>query len=126
MTALRQAIAVALIALMLLPVTSHANEVALKCVTSDGIKTPDLVINLAENWMSWGLLRFSILNHTDEYITAFSNTLRGKVGGELWLLHRATGEYWRSAVGVYCTDIECTSRRAMAVNYTGTCKRNIL
>ena len=117
---------IASIALMFMSVTAVAEEVILKCVTAEGTQTEDIVVDLEAKEMRFGIIRYTILNVTPDYITAFTDQTYGKVGGDIWLLHRATGRYWRGAVGEYCTDEKCTATRPAAHTYTGTCRKNML
>ena len=85
-----------------------AEPVVLKCRSQDGRDVADLTVDTENNYMRWGT-NYNIVHVSSEYITAYQETLN-IVGGEVFVMHRATGE----AMGVLLL-----SARSQA---TGTCR----
>ena len=81
----------------------------LKCETSVGVEAADLFIDYENKLIFWGdaLSKYEIVGLTEEYITAYKilTNSSGKdmpldsvIGGEVFVLDRATGSYIRSSV----------------------------
>jgi len=102
-----------------------AEDVVLKCVTAEGTKAADLTINLATKRMTWSVIGYRIVHVDSDYITAIKDQ-QDKMGGDIWVLHRSSGKYWRVAIGEYCDGKDCGSTRTAAVTYEGTCRKNML
>lgn len=96
-----------------------AEPVSLKCRTQEGLDTVDLIVDMERRTMSWGVANYGITAATEEYITAFRK--RDEVGGEVFVLHRATGDYWRASVGAFCQDARCESTKMGTGTYLGRC-----
>src|ERR1700741_1197632 len=80
--------------------TCAAAPMVLKCnAVWDGPIIQTLTIDLEGKWMRFGIYgnAYKIISMTDRYITGLQETDKG-VGGELWVLDRETGEYWRATV----------------------------
>ncbi len=86
-----------------------AEPVVLKCRTQDGLDASDLMVDIANNKMKWGDTNYNITHVSSEYITAYEET--NAVGGEVWVMHRATGDYWRALAGKFCTDKNATRKK---------------
>jgi hypothetical protein len=72
----------------------------LKCnATPGGPFVFTLTVDLEGKWMRFGQYgnAYKIISMTDRYITGLQDTDK-HVGGELWILDRETGEFWRAAV----------------------------
>ena len=109
----------------LLSFSAQAEDVVLKCKTAEGLDAVDLTVNLENKEMSWGQSKYTIIHVDSDYITAL--LYRGdNPGGEIWLLHRSSGKYWRASVGEICRTSECKSTYMAASTYEGTCKTNML
>lgn len=106
--------------------TCAAAPLTLKCKTAIGIA--DLVVDIDNRTMRWGILKYEIRHVTDRYITAIHEH-SDNVGAEVWVLDRTTGEYQRADVGF-------TMHAAVGGGYTplaltadtnrGTCTRPVL
>jgi hypothetical protein len=99
----------------------NANEVTLKCVTDTGQKAADLKIDLDSNTMKWAHLEYEIYHSSDLYISAYQKSK--DIGGEVWVINRVTGEYKRSAVGMYCNS-DCGKNDTQVLltqSYEGRC-----
>lgn len=127
----RWAISGALLAIaLLLPTIASSDEVALKCKSSGGDKMTDLVFDLEARTMTWAFQEYKIVHVDSDYITAFqansdSATSTSKVGGEIWVLHRSSGKFWKAAVGEYCDGSDCSSVHMDTSTYEGTCLANM-
>jgi len=98
----------------------------LKCTTHDGIETVDLVVDLDNRKMNWGISEYLITKVSDNYITGSQVMGSYRDGGEIWVIDRSSGEYWRASVGKICTDENCTSAKMDANFYQGICRKKIL
>jgi hypothetical protein len=98
------------------------NEIKLICKTSFGETMPPLVINFQKDNATWGNPNsYEIVYKTDEWITMFQKNTWSKIGGEIAVLNRLTGEYKRVAIGDFCIDITCQNKRVSNGFYTGNC-----
>ena len=86
-----------------------AGSTVLKCVTQEGLDTVDLMVDIENNKMKWADTNYNIVHVSSEYITAYEET--NAVGGEVWVMHRATGDYWRALAGKFCTDKNATRKK---------------
>ncbi len=78
----------------------YASPLTLKCSTDTGEETVDLIIDVANHTMKWGIIEYNIVGTTDTYITAYQNSTKN-VGGEVWVINRITGLYKRASVDIY-------------------------
>ena len=99
------------------------NEITLFCKTSDGTSmTSPLAINFVKNTAKWIYPEtYEIVYKTDEWITLFRKQPDNKIGGELAVVNRMTGEYKRVLISDFCTDDTCKSFRVSNASYFGTC-----
>ena len=100
-----------------------AEPVVLKCRTQDGLDASDLMVDIENNKMKWGASNYNIVHVSSEYITAYQET--NVVGGEVWVMHRATGDYWRALAGKFCTDKKCDTEKMDIVTLRGRCSRSM-
>jgi hypothetical protein len=79
--------------------TCVAAPMVLKCnAVWNGPIIQKLTVDLEERSMRWGDVgRYKIISMTDRYITGLEDQDDG-VGGQIWVLDRDTGEYWRATV----------------------------
>jgi hypothetical protein len=79
--------------------TCEAAPMVLKCnAVWDGPIFQTLTVDLEGKWMRFGEYgKYKIISVTNRYITGLEDKDNG-VGGEIWVLDRDTGEYWRAAV----------------------------
>jgi hypothetical protein len=103
-----------------------AAPLVLKCKTDTGTPTPDLTIDLDNRTMSWGPAKYEIRSVTDRYITAIQETNR--VGAEVWVLDRTTGEYQRAYVEMTQRAVQggIAPPELTSAAYRGTCTRPLL
>jgi hypothetical protein len=117
---------------LLLPSIASSEGVTLKCINDSGEKMADLVVDLEAGIMTWATFQeYKIIHVDSDYITAFqaesdSAISTSKVGGEIWVLHRSSGRFWRAAVGEYCDESDCSSVHMDTATYEGTCRANML
>jgi len=102
--------------------------ITLKCQTDDGIPAVDLLIDLENKEMKWGTSqyasRYKIIKISDKYITALeTQSVFKEAGGEVWVMDRASGEYWRASVGMTCRGKGCTDYKMSADTYMGICRK---
>src|SRR5581483_6954273 len=75
-----------------------AVPVTFKCNAEGGTPVADLIVDLDARQMKWGRTATYVIHRTDEqYISAHEIT-PDRVGGEIWVLDRKTGEYNRATV----------------------------
>jgi hypothetical protein len=81
--------------------TCSAAPMVLKCnATPDGPFVYTLTVELEAKWMRFGQFgTYQIVGLTERYITGFEEGDK-HVGGQIWVLDRDTGEYWRASVGL--------------------------
>jgi hypothetical protein len=106
---------------------ANAAELTLKCRTAEGDVASDLTVDLENKTMRWGGLPYIITSVTGDFLTAmqFDDV---NVGGEIFVLDRATGHYERSSVGLMCNDGTClssTRSTLRASTYQGNCKKSV-
>lgn len=112
------------VCLLLICSQAIAREVVLSCFTDDGQKASDLTIDLDAGTMSWGTLNTYTIRHSNEtYISAYEDVPNGRVGGEIWVINRITGEYKRGSVGNYCAGQACDDVKLNAFVYEGRCSK---
>jgi hypothetical protein len=74
-----------------------ASPVTLKCKTDTGEATVDLVLNIENRTMHWGVSEYEIVHFDDNFVTSLElDTSKG--GGEIFVISRITGKYTRGAV----------------------------
>ena len=97
--------------------------ITLICKTSTGESMgAPLVIDYSKNTARWGGPDlYEIKYKTDEWITLFQTDAYNKIGGEIAVLNRLTGEYKRVAISDFCTDRTCVSKKVSNSYYSGTC-----
>jgi hypothetical protein len=102
-----------------------AEPVVLKCVTSDGKDASDLAIDLGQKELRWGgthmPIKYDIIHVNDKYISAYERA-GDKVGGEIWVIDRRSGEYKRGFVGMLFGSGETAEQaRLTATTFSGRC-----
>lgn len=104
-----------------------AAPVTLRCITDDGERTGDAIVDIDRRVMTFGIVQYEIRSITDRYITAIHEP-SDKVGGELWVLDRASGEYQRASVGFVTRGVNgaYTPFTLEAHTYRGTCTKPLL
>ena len=107
------------------PVTTSATPLALKCVDESGVPVVDLQVDLAARQLRWGLNRYRITQQDERYISAVELVESGRVGGEIWVLDRITGQYTRAVVAILSSRFSSgrpIDPKLKAVTYSGVCK----
>ena len=108
--------------------SSYADSTILKCTDSGGSPVADLYVDLANRMLTWGPYRYRIHSADERYISAYQETA-GSVGGEIWVLNRATGDYLRAGVGIFWLTPDAMKTQPGKLNantYSGKCTRQIL
>jgi hypothetical protein len=110
--------------------TCGASPVTLKCFTESGTPAADITVDIDTKAMIWGSSHFEIRGVTERYITAIqppSDTWE-KVGGEVWVFDRETGDYLRAWVGFTQRGVNgvMTPSTLTTGTYHGRCIRPIL
>ena len=97
--------------------------ITLICKTNDGITHgKPLIIDYTKNSAVWGSPDlYEIKYKTDEWLTLVRGDAYNKIGGEIALINRLTGEYKRVNIGTFCVDSTCTSQKVNNAYYFGTC-----
>ena len=73
-----------------------AEPIRLHCISSDGNRTVDLIIDMEKKMMQWGSAsQYSIVDISKKFVTAYQKP-NGVPGGEVWVMNRQTGEYTRA------------------------------
>ena len=109
---------------------SVAEPVTFKCKTDSGSAAADLVIDLDKRTLTWGGSRYEIRNVTSQYITAIEWP-DDKVGAEVWVFDRNSGEYQRAIVAIMRTATPGAPNglgppALTRDTYRGTCSRPII
>lgn len=112
-------------ALFMMAGSAFAEPVVLKCVTSDGQDASDLTIDLEQKELRWGgtymPIKYDIIHVNDKYISAYERA-GDKVGGEVWVIDRRSGEYKRGIVGIFFSSGETAEQaRLKAITSSGRC-----
>ena len=105
-----------------------AEPLALKCATEDGTPAADLIVDISKRTLSWAHHKYRIISIDDRYISAYQES-DNAVGGEVWVLNRASGEYLRAGVGIFMTRAESEKKepgKLRANTYQGKCVRPML
>ena len=108
----------------------YAEPVTLKCVTTEGREAADLMIDIDNEVMKWGINTYDIIHIDDKYISAYLRPYED-VGGEIWVIDRRTGEYKRGSVAVLFSKIEDPDNlgniqgRLRGNIYTGKCVKQL-
>jgi hypothetical protein len=77
--------------------TCVAAPMAIKCNAAEGGPfAQTLTVDLEGKSMKWGIVTYKIISMNAHYITGLDDA--SGVGGEIWVLDRETGEYWRASV----------------------------
>jgi hypothetical protein len=99
------------------------NVITLICKTDDGITMhKPLIIDYSKNSANWGGPDlYEIKYKTEEWLTLVQGDAYNKIGGEIALINRLTGEYKRVRIGEFCTDSTCKSKKINNAYYFGTC-----
>lgn len=78
-----------------------SKPILLRCVTSDGKPFySKVVFDLDKSEMNWSYHKYSITGKTDRYITA---VYMDEVGGDIFVLDKATSEFKRADLGLSCS-----------------------
>ncbi|MGO1001905.1 hypothetical protein [Lysobacter sp. CA196] len=120
---------VALIVAFLLPDAAIAATATLKFTDQSGQPVADLQVNVVAAEMRWSINSYRITQQDERYISATEITKADRVGGEVWVLDRVTGQYTRAAVAILATEFangRPIDPRLQAAIYSGTCKAPIL
>jgi hypothetical protein len=125
---LLQALAGAMITATFAVGTARANAMVFKCnATWDGPITQTITVDLVERWMKWGQTGnpYKIISLNERYITGLQDEGE-KPGGELWVMDRLSGEYWRAGVSLGRTALTPEPTEAMSSNtYHGKCTESL-
>ena len=73
--------------------------------------------------MKWAGIEYEIHHSNDIYISAYEKN--ADIGGEVWVINKVTGEYKRSAVGVYYNS-DCGNNDTQVLlsqTYSGRCNK---
>jgi len=111
--------------------TCTASPLTIACrAEGDTVLTFDITLDIDRRTMTWGGSQFEIREVTERYITAFeppSQTWE-RVGGEVWVLDRVTGEYLRATVRFTSRGVNgsYTPRALTADTYRGKCTRPLI
>jgi hypothetical protein len=109
--------------------TCTAAPVTLKCTAAGSSALFDIIIDIEKRTMTWGG-SYQIRSITDRYITAIldPSETRDKLGGEVWVLDKDTGEYQRASVGMVSRGVNGTYTpfKLEANAYSGRCTRPLL
>jgi len=97
--------------------------ITLKCHADNGTPTVDLLIDLENREMKWGITRYGILKIAKGYITALEIQPHKTVGTEVFVVERSSGKYWRASVGMTCRGKGCTDYKMSANTYMGICQK---
>lgn len=100
-----------------------AEPVLLKCRTQEGRDAANLIVDVENQRMEWGSSMYDIRRMNSEYLTGYTDGF--DVGGEVFVIHRSTGEYWRAAVTAFCQDAECNTTKLGTGTYRGRCVRGM-
>jgi hypothetical protein len=101
--------------------SAFAGPVVLKCVSSDGQPVADLTIDFGKKELRWGgVVIYDIINITDRYISAYERT-GNRVGGEIWVIDRLSGDYKRGSVGIFSNVKPASPERFDAFIFSGRC-----
>jgi SLT domain-containing protein len=119
---------IALTILMILSLPVAAEEVVLKCTTSEGHPTEDLRLDIENRKMVWGYREYSskydIYHVDDTYISAYEKPRnQHQVNGDVWVINRITGEYRRASAGIFYTKEDTAFKNGVlgTNTYSGTC-----
>lgn len=110
--------------LLVVGTSAQAEPITLKCKTDTGEKAADLVVDFASNQLRWGPSTYTIFHKNDQYISAYE-VPGNRVGGEVWVLDRVTGEYTRAAVLIF-TDSEGRGAKLRPGTFKGHCNTPML
>ena len=109
---------------------AEAAPMTFKCTTAEGTPAADLVVDLERMTMSWGYKKYTIHSVNESYISAYEQ-VGNEVGGEVWVLDRNSGEYFRAGVNFgWPTAADAIKHRTPgeigAQTYSGRCSRPLL
>jgi hypothetical protein len=107
---------------------AYGAPLTLKCTTSEGTPSVDLVVDVENNTLMWGLSRYRIHSVDERYISAYLDS-NDRVGGETWVLNRVTGEYLRADVSITWPTpaaVKSEPGKLTADTYSGRCTRPLL
>lgn len=119
----------ALIVALLLPSAATAGAVTLKCTDQSGQPVADLQVDVGAGEMRWSIISYRITQQDERYISATEITEADRVGGEVWVLDRVTGQYTRAAVAILASQFaegRPIDPKLQASIYSGTCKAPVL
>lgn len=120
---MRKFIAVIIFVLGAVPEPASAEPVRLHCI-SEG-KSVRIVIDIDAGHIQLGsAFTYKIHRVTDKYITA--KRIKSKVGGEIMVINRFTGDYKRSSVSVPLSEVSDKLSNIINTNiFSGNCKSKI-
>lgn len=111
--------------LLVVGTSAQAEPITLKCKTDTGEKAADLVVDLASNQLRWGPgMPYTIFHKNDQYISAYE-VPDNRVGGEVLVFDRVTGEYTRAAVRIF-TDSKGRGAKLRPGTFKGHCNAPML
>ncbi|MDH3239971.1 MAG: hypothetical protein OEO83_04825 [Alphaproteobacteria bacterium] len=98
----------------------------LQCKTESGAQASRLVLDLKARTLRWGTsTEYRITGVTKRFITAVEVRWMGaprEVGNEVWVMNRATGQYWRASVFEVCAVADCKKKTVEARTFKGVCR----
>lgn len=100
---------------------SFSEEITLQCKPSGhNDYAAKIVINTHAKHLKFGYYDYTINHVSDDYYHAYRI---GKNGGEIMLISRLNGQYWRGGVSTTtCSDKKCTDTYTSIKSYTGDCR----
>ena len=112
------------IALAVIAGQASAAPPPLKCTSSTGQQTADVVVDLHKRVLLFGPDIYRIQAVTEKYITAYQLP-QDQVGGEIWVLDRKTGDYTRVSLSMGWDSMDAVKKKEpanlAASKYTGKC-----
>jgi len=138
MPGLRRILGLVVVTVFGLPTSATAELQALKCTVEINEEATDLNIDLTVDLdhkvMTLGVVKYTIVHITDRYITALEEN-PNRVGSDIIVLDRITGNYKRAGVANLCTiptgeedpNTYCKNHMHLeARTYSGRCVRPVL
>jgi hypothetical protein len=104
----------------------NAEEVVLKCRSLDGQIGPTITVDVEGKAVRWGDLKLIITKVDDNFLTARTTDATYDVGGEIWVLDRATGTLLRATAGRTCRDPALKDCALYTHTYRSICQKRVL
>ena len=104
---------------------SYAEPITLKCVTSEGLEAADLTIDIKNKVLIWAkYIEYDIFHIDKNYISAYERSQ--KVGGEVWVIDRRSGDYKRAFVAMTIhKGQKPEDAKLTADTYSGRCVKSL-